>query len=44
MDAISAAYDGNIQMIDGTSVCVLNSAATFKKATRIVVWAEAEAD
>ena len=44
MDAVSAAHDGDIQMIDGTSVRVHHSAATLKKATRIVVWAEAEAD
>ncbi len=44
MDAITEAYDGDIQMIDGTSVRVHHSAATLKKATRIVVWAEAEAD
>jgi transposase len=44
MDAITEAYDGDIQMIDGTSVRVHHSAATLKKATQIVVWAEAEAD
>jgi len=44
MDAIIEAYHGDIQMIDGTSVRVHHSAATLKKATRIVVWAEAEAD
>jgi hypothetical protein len=44
MDAITEAYHGDIQMIDGTSVRVHHSAATLKKATRIVVWAEVEAD
>ena len=44
MDAMTEAYDGDIQMIDGTSVRVHHSAATLKKATQIVVWAEVEAD
>jgi transposase len=44
MDAITEAYDGDIQMIDGTSVRVHHSAATLKKATQIVVWAEVEVD
>jgi len=44
MDAITEAYDGDVQMIDGTSVRVHHSAATLKKAIRIDVWAEAEAD
>ncbi len=44
MDAMTEAYDGDIQMIDGTSVHVHHSAATLKKATQIVVWAEVEAD
>ena len=44
MDAITEASDGDIQMIDGTSVRVHHSAATLKKATQIVVWAEVEAD
>ena len=43
MDAITEAYDGNIQMIDGTSVRVHHSAATLKKATRIAVSDEAGA-
>jgi len=40
MDALTEAYDGHIQMIDGTSVRVHHSAATLKKATRIVVRGE----
>ena len=44
MDAVTAAHDGDVQMIDGTSVRVHHSAATLKKATRIDIWAEAEAD
>ena len=44
MDGITEAYDGDIQMIDGTSVRVHRSAATLEKATQIVVWVEAEAD
>jgi len=44
MDAIVAAYDGDVQMIDGTSVRAHHSAATLKKATRIDVWDEAGAD
>ena len=44
MDAIAAAHDGDIQMIDGTSVRVHHSAATLKKTTRIDLWVEAEAD
>lgn len=44
MDAITVAYDGDIQMIDGTSVQVHHSAATLKKAPRIDVWVAAEAD
>jgi transposase len=51
MDALTEAYacpgprsgDGDIQMIDGTSVRVHHSAATLKKATRIVVLDEAGA-
>jgi len=30
MDALTEAYDGDIQMIDGTSVRVHHSAATLK--------------
>jgi transposase len=43
MDAITEAYGDDIKMIDGTSVRVHHSAATVKKATRIVVWGEAGA-
>jgi transposase len=41
MDTISEAYDGDVRMIDGTSVRVHHSAATLKKATRIDVLDEA---
>ena len=41
MDAITEAYDGDVRMIDGTSVRVHHSAATLKKATRIDVLDEA---
>lgn len=37
--AVTTAYDGNVQMIDSTSVRVHQHAANSKKATRIVVWA-----
>lgn len=43
MDAITEAYDGDVRMIDGTSVRVHHAAATLKKATRIVVLDEAGA-
>ena len=39
MAAVSQAYDGDVQMIDSTSVRVHQHAATSKKATRIAVWA-----
>ena len=39
MDAVTEAYDGEIQMIDTTSVRVHQHAANSKKATRIAVWA-----
>ena len=39
MSAISAAYDGDIQMVDTTSIRVHQHAANSKKATRIAVWA-----
>lgn len=41
MDAITDAYEGDVRMIDGTSVCVHHSAATLKKDTRIDVLDEA---
>jgi transposase len=37
--AVTTAYDGNVQMIDSTSVRVHQHAANSKKATRIAVWA-----
>jgi transposase len=43
MDTITEAYEGDTQMIDGTSVRVHHSGATLKKATQIVIWDEAEA-
>ena len=39
MTAVSQAYDGEVQMIDSTSVRVHQHAANSKKATRIAVWA-----
>ena len=39
MAAVSQAYDGDVQMIDSTSVRVHQHAANSKKATRITVWA-----
>jgi len=39
MQAVSEAYDGDVQMIDSTSVRVHQHAANAKKATRITVWA-----
>ncbi len=41
MDAITDAYDGDVHMIDGTSVRVHHSAATFKKAALIEISDEA---
>lgn len=40
MDATDA-YEGDVRMIDGTSVRVYRSAVTLKKATRIDVLDEA---
>jgi putative transposase len=37
MAAVSQAYDGDMQMIDSTSVRVHQHAANSKKATRIAV-------
>tara|TARA_R100001143_G_scaffold52368_3_gene47471 strand:+ start:111824 stop:112066 length:243 start_codon:yes stop_codon:yes gene_type:complete len=37
--AVTQAYDGDIQMIDITSVRVHQHAANSKKITRIAVWA-----
>ena len=39
MAAVSQAFDGDVQMIDSTSVRVHQHAANSKKATRIAVWA-----
>ena len=39
MDAIVAAYDGNVQMIDSLSVRVHQHAAGAKKGAEIVAWA-----
>ena len=43
MNAITEAYDGDVRMIDGTSVRVHHSAATLKKVTRIDILDEAGA-
>lgn len=43
MDAVSDSRQGNIRMIDGTSVRAHHSAATLKKITQIVVLGEAVA-
>ena len=43
MDAVSAAHDGQIQMIGSTSVRAHQQAATAKKGVQILVWVEAEA-
>ena len=37
MDAIAAAHDGNIQMIDSTSVRAHQQAATAKRGIEIIV-------
>ena len=39
MDAVTAAHDGDVQMIDSSSVRVHQHAANSKKVTRIAVWA-----
>ena len=44
MDAVTIAHDGNVQMIDSSSVRVHRHAANSKKAVEIVVWAAAEED
>ena len=44
MAAVSRAYDGEVQMIDSTSVRVHQHAANSKKATRIAVLAVRAAD
>ena len=44
MDAITEAYDGDVQMIDSSSVRVHQHAGCAKKKVEFVVWAVAEAD
>ena len=44
MDAITEAYDGDIEMIDSSVVRVHQHAANTKKSVEIVVWGVAEAD
>ena len=43
MDAISAAHDGAIQMIDSTSIRAHQQAATAKKGVQIIVSVAPEA-
>ena len=43
MDAITAAHDGDIQMIDSTSVRVHQQAATAKRGIEIIVSVAPEA-
>ena len=43
MDAITAAHDGDIQMIDSTSVRAHQQAATAKRGIEIIVSAAPEA-
>ena len=43
MDAVTKAYDGNVQMIDSSIVRVHQHASGVKKRVEIVVWAEAAA-
>lgn len=44
MDAVVEAYDGNVQMIDSSSVRVHQHAAGAKKGGRIVAWVVPGAD
>lgn len=44
MDAITAAYDGDIQMIDSTSVRAHQQAATAKRGVEIIVSVAPEVD
>jgi hypothetical protein len=44
MDAITEACDGDVQMIDSSSVRVHQHAGCAKKGVEFVVWAVAEAD
>jgi hypothetical protein len=43
MDTISAAHDGNIRMIDSTSIRAHQQAATAKRGVQIIVSVAAEA-
>jgi|SRR5665213_591557 len=43
MDAITAAYDGDVQMIDSSSIRVHQHAAGAKKTVEFVIWAAPEA-
>lgn len=44
MDAVSEAYDGDIQMIDSSVVRVHQHAASVKKTTEFIVWVAREVD
>jgi hypothetical protein len=44
MDAVVDAYNGDVVMIDGTSVRVHHSAATLKKTIPDAAWVAQEAD
>ncbi len=44
MDVITEAYDGDVQMIDSSSVRVHQHAGCAQKKVEFVVWAVAEAD
>ena len=44
IDAISEAYDGDLQMIDSSIIRVHQHAGGAKKRVEIVAWAVAEAD
>ena len=44
MDAITEAYDGDLQVIDSSVVRVHQHGANVKKATKFIVWAAPEAD
>ncbi len=43
VDAITAAHDGDIQMIDSTSIQAHQQAATAKRGIEIIVWVAPEA-
>ena len=43
MDAITTAYDGDIQMIDSTSIRAHQQAATLKRGVEIIAWGAPEA-